>query len=61
MSKVILILWTLSADGSQIDRLELDGFMNMEHCWGVADSLTAPNPKDGWSPLQVVRCATVPK
>ena len=60
MSKIILIIWTISPTG-HIDRLGMDGFMDMKHCWGVADSLTAPNPKDGWSPLQAARCATVPK
>lgn len=60
MTKIILILWTLSPEG-HIDRLDLGGFFDLGACNAALVSLTEPNPLDGWSPRQVGRCLEVPK
>lgn len=60
MTKIILILWTLSPTG-QIDRLIFEGWNNFGDCHNAAEMLTAPHPDDGWSPGTVVRCIAVPK
>lgn len=60
MTRIILLFWILSPEG-HMDRLQFEGFQDIEHCRGVADSLTAPNPQDGWSPLMLTRCVVVPK
>ena len=60
MTKIILILWTVSPSGD-IDRLDLGGFFDLGDCKAALVSLTEPNPADGWSPEQVGRCLEVPK
>ncbi len=60
MTKIILILWTVSPSGD-IDRLELDGWFDVGDCKAALVSLTEPNPADGWSPETVGRCVEVPK
>ena len=60
MTKIVLILWTLSPTG-EIDRLEFENFFDMGACNAALVSLTEPSPRDGWSPVQVGRCVEVPK
>lgn len=60
MTKIILILWTISP-GGDIDRLDLGGWFDLESCNAALVSLTEPNPADGWSPKTVGRCVEVPK
>jgi hypothetical protein len=60
MTKILLILWTLGPTG-EIDRLEIDGWFNLERCNAAAVSLTESNPADGWAPKHVARCVEVPR
>ncbi len=55
MKYVLMVWFSLNADITEI----VAGYPSWDVCAVDAESLTAPNPKDGWAPGIVAACVDV--